>query len=88
LLYSPLLGLGRFSVSWSYTQSVGLIGRGDRPVARPLPTHRTTQTESTHTMQISMSWVGFKPTIPAFKRAKTVHALDRAASVIGPIIIY
>jgi hypothetical protein len=30
-----------------------------------------------------MPWVGFEPTIPAFKRAKTVHALDRAATVIG-----
>jgi hypothetical protein len=26
---------------------------------------------------------GFEPTIPAFERAKTVHALDRAATVIG-----
>jgi hypothetical protein len=25
----------------------------------------------------------FKPTIPAFERVKTVHALDRAATVIG-----
>jgi hypothetical protein len=30
-----------------------------------------------------MPQVGFEPTIPAFKRAKTVHALDRAAPVIG-----
>jgi hypothetical protein len=30
-----------------------------------------------------MSWVGFEPMIPAFERAKTVHALDRAAAVIG-----
>jgi hypothetical protein len=30
-----------------------------------------------------MPQVGFEPTIPAFKRAKTVHALDRAAIVIG-----
>jgi hypothetical protein len=30
-----------------------------------------------------MSRVGFEPTIPAFERAKTVHALDRAAAVIG-----
>jgi hypothetical protein len=39
-LYSPLLGVGRFSVSWSYTQSV-VVGRTpwaeDQPVARPLP---------------------------------------------------
>jgi hypothetical protein len=30
-----------------------------------------------------MSRVGFQPTIPAFERAKKVHALDRAATVIG-----
>jgi hypothetical protein len=28
--------------------------------------------------------VGFEPTIPAFEQAKTVHALDRASTVIGP----
>jgi hypothetical protein len=33
--------------------------------------------------QTSMSPVGFEPTIPVFRRAKTVHALDRAATVIG-----
>jgi hypothetical protein len=32
-----------------------------------------------------MPWVGFEPTIPAFERAKAVHALDRAANVIGCI---
>jgi hypothetical protein len=30
-----------------------------------------------------MPWVGFEPTIPALERAKTVHALDGAATVIG-----
>jgi hypothetical protein len=30
-----------------------------------------------------MPRVGFEPTIPVFERAKTVHALDRAATVIG-----
>jgi hypothetical protein len=30
-----------------------------------------------------MSWVGLEPTIPAFERAKTIHALDRATTVIG-----
>jgi hypothetical protein len=33
-----------------------------------------------------MLQVGFEPTIPAFWRAKTVHALDRAATVVGEII--
>jgi hypothetical protein len=32
--------------------------------------------------QTSMPRVGFEPTIPSFERAETVHALDRAASVI------
>jgi hypothetical protein len=30
-----------------------------------------------------MPVIGFEPTIPVFKRAKTVHASDRAATVIG-----
>jgi hypothetical protein len=30
-----------------------------------------------------MPWVWFEPTIPAFKRAKTVHASDLAATVTG-----
>jgi hypothetical protein len=30
-----------------------------------------------------MPQVGFKPKTPVFEREKTVHALDRAATVIG-----
>jgi hypothetical protein len=30
-----------------------------------------------------MLQVGFEPKTPIFERAKTVHALDRAATVIG-----
>jgi hypothetical protein len=30
-----------------------------------------------------MPQVGFEPIIPVFERAKTVHALDSAATVIG-----
>jgi hypothetical protein len=30
-----------------------------------------------------MPWEGLEPTTPAFERAKTVHAVDRAATVIG-----
>jgi hypothetical protein len=54
----------------------------DQPVARPLPTHRTTQTQNKRT-QTSMLWVEFEPRIPAFERVKTIHALGRAATVIG-----
>jgi hypothetical protein len=35
-----------------------------------------------------MPQVGFKPMIPVFKQAKTVHDLDWAATVIGIIYYY
>jgi hypothetical protein len=56
---------------------------GDQPVARPLPIHRTEQTQNKRT-QTSMPQVEFEPTVPVFEWAKTVHALDRASTVIGP----
>jgi hypothetical protein len=43
---------------------------GDQPITRPLPTHRTTQTQNKRT-QTSMPQVGFEPMIPVFERAKT-----------------
>jgi hypothetical protein len=33
-----------------------------------------------------MPRVGFEPMIPAFERRKTVHALERAAIVIGQLL--
>jgi hypothetical protein len=45
-------------------------------------THNSTNTEKTHT-QTSIPSVGFEHTISVFEREKTVHALDRAATVIG-----
>jgi hypothetical protein len=60
---------------------------GDQPVARQLPTHRTTQTQTKRT-QTSVPRVGFEPTTSVFERAKMVHALDRAAPVIGPYLTY
>jgi hypothetical protein len=55
---------------------------GDQTVTRHLPTDRATQTQNKRT-QISMPRVGFEHTTPVLERAKTVHALDRAATVIG-----
>jgi hypothetical protein len=77
-LYSPLLGTGLFfSFVIFFTQTVGLFGRVISTLqGRYL--HRTTQTQNKST-QRSMSWVGFESMIPAFERAKTVHAWDRAA---------
>jgi hypothetical protein len=40
-----------------------------------------TQTQNKH-KQTSMTRVGYEPMIQAFERAKTVHALDRAVTVI------
>jgi hypothetical protein len=55
---------------------------GDQPIARPLPTHRTTQTQNKRS-QTSMPRVGFEPMIPVFEQAKTVYELDHAAIVIS-----
>jgi hypothetical protein len=32
-----------------------------------------------------MPKMGFEPTVPVFERVKTVHASDRAATVIGKV---
>jgi hypothetical protein len=82
-LYSPL-DLGRF-FSFLILYTVGRTPwTGDQPVTRPLPTHRTTQTHNKGT-QTSMPGMGFETMTPVFERAKTVHALDRAATVIGMV---
>jgi hypothetical protein len=84
-LYSPL-DLGRFfSYLIIYTVN-GTPWTGDQPVARPLPTYRTTQTQNKST-QTSIPWVGFEPTIPVFERVKTVHAIGRAATMIGSVLV-
>jgi hypothetical protein len=79
-LFSRLDLCSFFSFLILYT--VGCTPRtGDASVARPLPTHRTIQTQNKRT-ETSMSRVGFEPTTPVFERAKTFHAF-RAATVIG-----
>jgi hypothetical protein len=71
-----LLDLDRF-FSFLILYTVGRTPwTGDQPVARPLPPHRQTQTQNKRT-QTSILRVGFEPTIPAFERAKTVHALSQ-----------
>jgi hypothetical protein len=55
---------------------------GDQPLARSLPTHGKNQIKNKRT-QTSMSQMRFEHTIPLFERRKAVHALDRAATVIG-----
>jgi hypothetical protein len=77
-----MLGLGRFFSFFIFYTVVRIPWTGDEPVARPLSAHRTAQTENKRT-RTSMPQVGFEPTMPVFERAKTVHALDRAATVIA-----
>jgi hypothetical protein len=83
-----IMALQPFVIPWPFFSFLILytVGSstwtGEQPVARPLPTHRTTQTQNKRT-QTSTPRVGFEATTPVFERAKTVHALDRAATVIG-----
>jgi hypothetical protein len=82
------MALQPFVGPWPLFQFLDLytVGRTpwtkDQLVAMPLTTHRTTQTQNKRT-QTSILRAGFEPTIPAFQRAEIVHALDRAATVIG-----
>jgi hypothetical protein len=81
LLVGPWLPIFRFS--YSYTQFVGLLGRGeDQPVLRLLPTHRITATQNKCT-QTFMPPVEFELTIFMLEQAKTVQSLDRAATIIS-----
>jgi hypothetical protein len=81
-LYSPLFDLGRF-FTFLILYTVGRAPwTGDQPIAMPLHTHGTKQTQNKRT-QTSMPRERFVPMITAFERAKTVLSLDRAANVMG-----
>jgi hypothetical protein len=84
-LYSPCGPWPLFQFLNLYTVS-RTPWTGDQPVARPSPAH-TEHHKHRINVDISMPRVGFEPTIPVFERAKTVHALDRAAPVIAFHII-
>jgi hypothetical protein len=67
-----------------FSQTVGLLGRGISPSqGRYLNKGQHKHRINVNTHEASMPWVGFEPTIPASKRAKTVHALYGAATVTG-----
>jgi hypothetical protein len=67
-------------INRSYRWYDSLDGGSDLSQGRYL--HMTTRKQNKHT-QTSMPHVGFEPTIPAYERALTFHALDRAATVIS-----
>jgi hypothetical protein len=57
---------------------------GDQPVARLLRIYLRAQTNNVR-KQKYMPRVGFEPMTPVFEQVKTVHAIDRAATVTGPV---
>jgi hypothetical protein len=83
-LFQPIQDPGLLFSSVIILQTVGLFGRVISPSqGRYLNTGQHKHRINAYTHQTSMPWVGFEPTIPATKRVKTVHALDRAATVTG-----
>jgi hypothetical protein len=74
-----LLDLGRFFNSLML-HTVDRSALDGKSACHKVVTYPQTQTKWTQT---SMPWVGLEPTIPASERAKTVHALDCAATVTG-----
>jgi hypothetical protein len=76
-----LLDFGRFFSSLILHTVGRILWTGDQQ-SQGLYPHTEQRTGNKRT-QTSMPKVGFEPIIPAFDRANTVHALDRAATVIG-----
>jgi hypothetical protein len=76
-----LLGIGRFFSFLILDTVGGTVWTGDQPVTRPLLTHTATKTQTKHT-KTAMLQVGFEATTPVFERAKTVHDINRVATVI------
>jgi hypothetical protein len=85
MVVQPLWALASFQFPDLFTNG-RTPSMSDQLVARPLPKHRTAQTQNKRTHQTSMPEVGFKSTITASERVKIVHALDCSATVTGHII--
>jgi hypothetical protein len=84
---TAIVNLVRFFSFLIYTQSVGLLGRG-MSLSQGRYLHTEHHKHRINTRKTFMPRVGLEPTIPVFGLAKTVHALDRAATVIGLIKNY
>jgi hypothetical protein len=75
-----------FLVSWFYTQSVGLLGKGISP-EQGLYLHTRQHKQNTR-IQTTIPQVGLQPTNTVFELAKKIHDLERAATAIGTAYIY
>jgi hypothetical protein len=77
-----LLGLGLF-FSFLVLYTVGRTPcTGDQPVARPLPTHRTTHTIKPHNTD-NHTLSGIRTHNPSIRASENSSSLDRAATVVG-----
>jgi hypothetical protein len=71
------------------SQTVGLLGRViSLSQGFYLNTGQHKRRINIYTYQTSMPCVGFEPTIPTSERAKTVHALDRSATVTVSLFLW
>jgi hypothetical protein len=83
-LYSPLVPWSLIFQFHDHLQTVGLLGwviSSSQGLYRNTGQHKHRINICTY--RTSMPYVRFEPTIPASERAKTVHALDRSATVTG-----
>jgi hypothetical protein len=87
-LYSPL---GPWSPIFSFMIILQTVGLFRRVISSSQGLYLNTEQHkhkiNTYTYQTFMPCVGFEPTIPASERAKTVHALDRSATVTGHLVL-
>jgi hypothetical protein len=71
-----------------FSHTAGLLGRVISSLqGRYLNTRQHKHRINAYTHKTFMPCVRFEPTIPASERAKTVHALDRAATMTGDLLI-
>jgi hypothetical protein len=90
LTTATLRAYGRWSPWWTLASVLHFLNQIDsrqHPLgggsARRKADTYTWQHKHNKRRQTSIPCVGFETTTPVFERAKTVHALDRAATVIG-----
>jgi hypothetical protein len=78
----PFVGPWWHFFSFLIVHTVGRTpGTGDQPVARPLPAHTGEHKRGINT-QTFIPQVGLEPRILVSERAKTIHALNCAVTVI------
>jgi len=60
---------------------VGLLGRGDRSIARPVPTQDNSTVENMDVC-VHHAWCGIRTHDPSIEQSKVIRALDREAAPV------